>query len=75
MSPYDPSPDQTQTTSNQTDPTLAGMAESIHMTGKDLHKFMDNLVNSITNSIKNDTDHAVNALKEMTQNLQQASGG
>ena len=55
------------------DQTLAGMADSMHMSGEDLHKFMQNLLNSITSSIKSDTDHAVQALKDATKNLEQAS--
>lgn len=70
---YDPSIYETQQA--QKDPSLAGMAESMHMTGDELHKFMQNLLNSITTSIKSDTDHAVQALKDATKSLQEASNG
>lgn len=63
------------TSQTSKDPSLAGMAESMHMTGEDLHKFMQNLLNSITNSIKSDTDHAVESLKDATKRLEEASNG
>lgn len=55
------------------DPTLKGLADSMHMDSEDLHKFMENLLNSITNTIKTDTDQMVSAIKDATKAVEQGN--
>jgi|GEM_PF-3290295 hypothetical protein len=53
--------------------TFEKMGESMGMSGEDMKKFMDNLLQSITSTIKTDTDHAVEALKQINAEMQKNS--
>jgi hypothetical protein len=53
--------------------SFENMGESMGMSGEDMKKFMDNLLQSITSTIKTDTDHAVEALKQIDAEMQRNS--
>ena len=71
--PYDPnnyiSSSSTQGGSN--DKTITGMAEAMHMSPEEVKKFVQQLIDTITTRIKQDTQQAVDAIKEATKEAQQ----
>ncbi len=73
IDPYDPSnykmPDPQNTEAK--DPTLAGFTESMHMSPEQVKKFMNQLIDTMTSRMKEDTQHAVDAIKEATKEAQQ----
>jgi len=54
------------------DPTIKGMASSLDMTDAETKKFVNNLVNYISDQNKHESDEAIQSMKEQTKELTQA---